>query len=447
MSFLHDKDSVLLSELPKIEVCTNSVHHRFIIQIKENLKKGKDIFPRMYGLNHVKRRLTEVLMTGSGVLLKGDFGVGKTELAKAVFDVLKEYYANHRIYAPAGCPVRENAVHLYRALTDGDALSLSELCPVCRQNYITGGVSMSEIEIQRVYLDEGSGFARIQGNEDIEPERILGMYHLTRYAEIGDPFDPRVLEPGKIAQGAGGVIFVDELGLLNKEAQYAFIQGLQEKHFTPTNSRMTFPVDFLFISTTNSINEFQIHRAIQNRLVSIRIDRVDHDDEVKIVKKELYNDEGDILFPEFLLSFIVDSIRVLNNISVFLGPRSTIRAARIAVSSAVLEDRRIVNFCDVKEGIFTEILGQSDDESIDETTEMLNNDFPSIADFIADKLPEIESLKPEIDAYDDIDALIEDIDDKFLDDTTTLLPESERTREMAVLYIHAYLKGCAGEQV
>ena len=127
----------------------------------------------------------------------------------------------------------------------------------CDTLYLEKPTAATDIQIERVYIDEGRGFARIQGNEDIEPEKILGMYHLTRYAEIGDPFDPRVLEPGKIAQASGGILFVDEIGLLNKEAQYALIQGLQEKHFTPTNSRMTFPIDFLFVSTTNSINEFQ----------------------------------------------------------------------------------------------------------------------------------------------------------------------------------------------
>ena len=253
------------------------------------------------------------------------------------------------------------------------------------------------------------------------------MYHLTRYAEIGDPFDPRVLEPGKIAQASGGILFVDEIGLLNKEAQYALIQGLQEKHFTPTNSRMTFPIDFLFVSTTNSINEFQIHRAVHNRLVGIRIDRVNRNSEITLVQRELDKTGFNLVFPCLFLEFLVDSMRKMSNITVYLGPRSSIRAAQMAAASAIVERKDIVEFCDVKEGIYTEVLGQADDDRYEDSHEMLEKDFPSISEFLKEKIPALDSLLED----SAIDKVTQDWLEEFLD-------LSEQTEEIINLYIDAY---------
>jgi MoxR-like ATPase len=433
--------SIPLTDIPLNSVCTKSVSARFTTEIREMLQNDDTILTHVYGLSHVKRRITEALMTGNGVILKGEFGVGKTELARGIFSVLQKYYLTHHVYMPVGCPVRENALNLYHYLIERDSTALDTICPLCRHAFIDSGISPSEVMVQRVFLDEGRGFARVQGNEDIEPERILGMYHLSRYAEIGDPFDPRVLEPGKIAHSSGGILFVDELGLLNKEAQYALIQGLQEKHFTPTNSRMSFPVDFLFVSTTNSINEYQIHRAILNRLVGVRIDRVSADDEKAIAKKELDILKLDVIFPDLFLDFVIESIRTLNNASVYLGPRSSIRAVQIASASALIDGRNIVEYCDLKEGIHTEMVGQTDDDSYEESLEVLEKDFPSIADFLSKKLPPLEEISA-LYGFEDVMPPFEDIDEEIIERIMSSLDESERTQQDIVsLYIEAYMRG------
>ena len=422
-----------LSELGAVSVCELNVKMRFTRQVRCMLDQGQELFPSIFGLDHVKRRLVEVLMTGHGSLLQGDFGVGKTELARSIFRVLSTYYVEHPIYSPSNCPVRENAVYLYNFLVKNDIASYEKVCPLCRHNHIESAKAVSDIWVERVYLDEGRGFARIQGNEDIEPEKILGMYHLTRYAEIGDPFDPRVLEPGKIAQASGGILFVDEIGLLNKEAQYALIQGLQENHFTPTNSRMTFPVDFLFVSTTNSINEFQIHRAVHNRLVGIRIDRVNRDSEVALVQRELDSTEFKVIFPCFFLEFLVDSMRKLSNITVYLGPRSSIRAAQIAAASAIIERKAVVDYCDVKEGIYAEVLGQADDDRYEESLEMLNKDFLSVSEFLKGKIPALDNVSDDTA-----------IDDAMMNWLNEFIPVAEQNMETVNLYVETYRRNLKG---
>ncbi|MCI4625119.1 MAG: sigma 54-interacting transcriptional regulator [Candidatus Magnetoovum sp. WYHC-5] len=437
-----EKGLLPLRELSSQDICLHPLSKRFTIQVQRMISRNETIFPNIYGLEHPKRRLIEILMAGHGVLLKGDFGVGKTHMANAIFSIIKQYYIETPVYTNIGCPVRENAYYLYRYLIENDKDAINHICPVCKHKYISTQVDVNSLMVERVYLYEGGGFARIQGNEDIEPERILGMYHLTRYAEIGDPFDPRVLEPGKIAQGSAGVLFVDELGLLNKEAQYAFIQSLQEKHFTPTNSRMTFPIDFLFVSTTNTINEFQIHKAVQNRLVGLRIDRVIYHEEVQIAKDKLKTTGFDVTFPNLLLEYIVETIRKLNNSTVYLGVRSSIRAAQLAAASAVLEVRSVVDYCDVREGLYAEVLGQTDDDNYEECLEMLSKDFINISDFLTTKLPDIENAGMIASSYVDIDSAIADMDSTIIENIFKDLAQEEKTMQMLKLYLEAYITGC-----
>ncbi|MBF0565057.1 MAG: sigma 54-interacting transcriptional regulator [Nitrospirae bacterium] len=425
-----------LAELEDKNVCTKPVSSRFAAEAIYMLREGMQMFPSIYGLDHVKRRLVEVLMTGHGVILKGDFGVGKTALANAIFAVVKRYYDTHPVYSNVGCPVRENSKYLYDYLVMGEHSALPGVCPVCRHAYLQTETRPSDIPVERVYLAEGAGFARVQGNEDVDPEKILGMYHLGRYAEIGDPFDPRVLVPGKIAQASGGVFFVDELGLLNKEAQYALIQGLQEKHFSPTNSRMTFPIDFLFVSTTNTVNEFQIHKAIHNRLVGLRIDRVTAFEEAAIVRENLAERQFGVYFPELFIEYLVEAIRQLSDVSVYLGPRSTIRASQIAAASALLEGRHAVSYCDVREAIYTEVLGQADDETYDECRKTLSMGILKISDFLRDRLPSVEALALALETEGETP---ETVDESLL----VGMPEAAgQRRDVVGLYVDAYLKEC-----
>ncbi|WP_420264984.1 sigma 54-interacting transcriptional regulator [Candidatus Magnetominusculus dajiuhuensis] len=430
-------ESLRLINLYDTTPCALSVSGRFIHRIREITACNEDAFPAIFGLHHVKRRLVEVLATGSGVVIKGDFGVGKTHLCDAVFSVLRQYYLTHPVYTNAGCPVRENSIHLFNYIVKNGQSSLDNICPVCRHKYAS--LPAESVPIERVYITEGSGFARLQGNEDIEPQIILGMYHLIRFAEIGDPFDPRVLEGGKIAHASGGVLFVDELGLMNNEAQYALIQALQERRFTPSNSRMTFPIDLLFVSTTNNTNDLRIHKAVANRLVGIPIERVGFEDEVRIVKKEIaQNGFLSVIFPELFLEFIVSTIRTLNNIAVYLGPRSSIRAALIASTSTLVEGRATVSYCDVKEGLHTEIIGQGDEETFDEIYEMLSKDFPSIAEFISQRVPNIENAFAFVDNFKNAETAFSSINGRLMDEIMASLTEPDRRPETIKAYLDAY---------
>ncbi|MCK5186379.1 MAG: hypothetical protein KAR43_04540, partial [Deltaproteobacteria bacterium] len=50
--------------------------------VRKKILKGEELFPDIFGLDMEKRRFVEVLITGKGGLLTGEYGVAKTDLAK-----------------------------------------------------------------------------------------------------------------------------------------------------------------------------------------------------------------------------------------------------------------------------------------------------------------------------------------------------------------------------
>jgi MoxR-like ATPase len=205
---------------------------------------------------------------------------------------------------------------------------------------------------------------------------------------------------------------------------------------------MTFPVDLLFVSTTNNTNDFRIHKAVANRLVGIPVARAALVDECLIVKKEIAQTGSNVRFPELFLEFIVTTIRALNNIAVYLGPRSSIRAAGIACASALLDGRETVSYCDVKEGLFTEITGQGSDETFEEINEMLSKDFPSIVDFLKQRTPIMENAFAFVDNFGDAETAFLNMDNRLVDDIIAAIADNGRGVEAIKAYLDAYAVAC-----
>ncbi len=382
-----------LADLRHQEFCTKTTAERLLFQAKKNLSQQQEMFPEIIGLDRQKRQLLEILGTNNGVLLKGNFGVGKTEFAKSVFRLLQRYYQENHVYRISSCPVHENAAHLYHYWLTGEEAHLQNICPVCQ--HTMQRTPLQEIKIERFIPVEGLGFARVQGNEDIEPEKIVGMYHITRLLEHGDPFDPRVLQLGKIAQSSGGVLFLDEMGLINKEAQYAVLQALEEKMFSPVQSRQSFPVDFLFIGTSNPINEYQIHPALRSRLVALAIPRLSLEEEARMLSSKRKEMTTEIALPALYIRYILQTLHFFSDAELYLGPRSSIRVARMALASAALENRPRVSYCDLKQALYSEILGQCDSDQEEAMLGKLQSGLIALTEFLERELPCIKNLHPD----------------------------------------------------
>jgi magnesium chelatase subunit I len=362
--------------------------------VSMKLKSGEELFPDIFGMEMEKRRFIEILMSGRGALFTGEYGVAKTDLAKHIQLLLNEYHAREPVYYVEQCPVQEDPLILARFMS---LLPLqlmpyqSEPCPICRAQIRDVNGDPEKISVKRLdRIVEGRGFARVQGGSDVLPEEIVGSYNLLKLAQIGDPFDPRVFEPGKIGQASRGLLFVDEIGKLSESAQHALIQAAQENCMTPTKSRETFPVDFLLVATTNYADEEYICGAVRDRMVSLKIPLVGIEDEICIVQKELSRVEPPVYIPRLFISLAVEVIRALRGDErLELGPRTSINAGLIARSSALLEGRTMTDYCDVKEGIYTAILGKALYEDKNDIELKINDIFPSIPLYIENHLPQV----------------------------------------------------------
>ena len=330
-----------------------------------------DPFPEIYGLPEQKRRVLEILAAGRPVLLTGAYGVAKTEIAKQLLDLLDAGYHLQTQYRVCDCPIQEDPATLLtwcRYTRAGGPVPLHQPCPICRCTLAQVHCDTSRIAVAPLSrLEEGTGFARVQGSADVLPEELIGTYNLLRLAEIGDPFDPRVFEPGKIGQANRGLLFVDELGKLSEAAQHALIQAGQERAITPAKSRQTFPVDVLIVATVNPADEEYICGAVRDRMVGVRIPVVSRDDEVRIVYKETGRLTPRIYLPLLFVRWAVDIVRSLRGDErLELGPRASINSGLVARSAALFEHMPVASGCQMREGVYTALLGKASHDDIDD---------------------------------------------------------------------------------
>ena len=76
--------------------------------IRRKTVSGEVLFPDIFGLDQEKRRCMEILASGRGLLLTGEYGVAKTDLARHMVDLLNELFAHEPLFYVERCPVQED---------------------------------------------------------------------------------------------------------------------------------------------------------------------------------------------------------------------------------------------------------------------------------------------------------------------------------------------------
>jgi len=125
-------------------------------------------------------------------------------------------------------------------------------------------------------------------------------------------------------------------------------------------------------------------------MVSLKIPLVGIEDEIRIVQKELNRAEPHIYIPRLFIKLAIEVIRALRGDErLELGPRTSINAGLIARSSALLEGRTMANYCDMKEGIYTAILGKALYEDKHDVERKIDELFPDISSYLEQNIPHI----------------------------------------------------------
>ncbi|MFC1591727.1 hypothetical protein ACFL43_04320 [Thermodesulfobacteriota bacterium] len=135
------------------------------------------------------------------------------------------------------------------------------------------------------------------------------------------------------------------------------------------------------------------------RDTSLEMPHVGLADEVRLVRKEVDKEQPAIYVPALYLKLAVEVMRLLRgNDRLEPGPRASINAALIARSSALLESRTVVSFCNVKEGIYTAVLGKSLSGDTSALEKSIDAVFPDISAYLQNEMQGCE-LSAMVSAY------------------------------------------------
>ncbi|RMF92871.1 MAG: magnesium chelatase ATPase subunit D [Candidatus Schekmanbacteria bacterium] len=156
-----------------------------------------------------------------GVLIRGEKGTGKSTFVRALAEILPE------IDIVEGCPFNCNP-HIF-----------TELCPNCKSAILEGKkLKITKQQIKVVDLPLGLTEDRLIGSLDIEQAVKFGK---------------RVIEPGMLAEANQGILYVDEINLLDDHVVDVLLDAAASGVNTVEREGISFshPSRFILIGTMN----------------------------------------------------------------------------------------------------------------------------------------------------------------------------------------------------
>jgi len=180
-------------------------------------------FTAMVGQENMKLALTLNAINPKigGVLIRGEKGTGKSTFVRALAEILPP------VDIVQGCPFNCNP-HIF-----------TDLCPNCKKDVMEGEkLKIAKRQIRVIDLPLGLTEDRLVGSLDIEQAVKFGK---------------KVIEPGMLAEANQGILYVDEINLLDDHVVDVLLDAAASGVNTVEREGISFshPSRFILIGTMN----------------------------------------------------------------------------------------------------------------------------------------------------------------------------------------------------
>lgn len=303
-------------------------------------------FSAIVGQERLKKALLIIAINPSidGLLIKGPKGVAKSTAVRALANLLPE------IEVVADCPF------------SCDPNDYNKMCESCKRRLLSGEkLPIKKRKMRIVDLPVSATLDRVIGSLDIKKAIEDGI---------------KALQPGLLAEANRGILYIDEVNLLNDDIVNAILDSAASKVNIVEREGVSVahPADFILIGTMNP-EEGELRPQLLDRFgISVEAESPKSEDELieianrveefekdpeKFKKRFLNNEkeiEINIINARRLLTEVNISEKLLKIIAnvvlkYSLSNRAMIAAVKVSKTIAAIEGRKEVNINDVKEAL------------------------------------------------------------------------------------------------
>ena len=217
--------------------------------MNKQIKASRVLYPfsAMVGQENMKLALilNAINPQIGGVLIRGEKGTGKSTLVRALAEILPS------IDVVEGCAFNCNP-HIF-----------TELCPKCRTDVLEGkGLRIKKTQVKVVDLPLGSTEDRLVGSLDIEQAVKFGK---------------KVLEPGILADANQGILYVDEINLLDDHVIDVLLDVAASGVNTVEREGISFshPSRFILVGTMNPEEGELRHQLLDRIALHVEVKALD----------------------------------------------------------------------------------------------------------------------------------------------------------------------------